>query len=225
MDAGVPIVYVNGQPAKDRSYLTGYQSAPADNKMEAVAAKIIADTGGKGSMAILGGLAGLGEAFDARWTVVAKILKAKAPDLKILDTQYDSFDANKANEVVSASIVGNPDLKDVYTVSGPEGQGAVAAVKAAGKSGRVFIYSFDAVPVLQDAVRDGTVKAMIAQPPGLEGDSAVKMLNKYLDGHKGGGAVAPDTANQNQLIDTMIVTKENIDSPEAQGYLYKDTCK
>jgi ribose transport system substrate-binding protein len=225
MDQGVPVVYVNGQPAKDRSYLTGYQSAPADTKMAEVADKIIADTGGKGKMAVLGGIAGLGQQLDGRWNILTKILKEKAPKLEILDTQYDQFDANKANDVVSATIVGNPDLNVVYTVSGPEGQGAVAAVKAAGKTGRVFVYSFDAVPLLQDALRDGTVKALIAQPPRLEGEEGVKAVIKYLDAHKGGGAVAPDSANQSQLIDTMILTRENMDSPAAAGYLYKDSCK
>ena len=225
MQKGVPVVYVNGQPAKDRSYLIGYNSAPADTKMADVADKIIADTGGKGKMAVLGGIAGLGPQLDARWTILKKILQEKAPKLEILATQYDQFDANKANDVVSATIVGNPDLNVVYTISGPEGQGAVAAVKAAGKSGKILVYSFDAIPFLQDAIRDGTVKALIAQPPRLEGEGAVNALIKYLDAHKGGGAVAPDTANQSQLIDTMIVTKENIDSPAAAGYLYKDTCK
>lgn len=225
MDAGVPVVYVNGQPATDRSYLTGYRSAPADNKMEAVADKIIADTGGKGVMAVTGGLPGLGESFDARWTILKKILTKKAPELKILDTQFDGFDANKTNEIVSATIVANPDLNVVYTVSGPEGEGAVAAVKAAKKTGKIFVYSFDAVPALQDALADGTVKALIAQPPGLQGAEAVKKLVAYLDAHKGGGAVAPDTANQDAQIETMILTKENMGSPEAAGYLYKAKCE
>jgi ribose transport system substrate-binding protein len=225
MDKGIPVVYTNGQPAKDRSYMTGYQSAPADSKMEEVADRIIADTGGKGKMAVLGGIAGLGQQLDGRWNILTKILKQKAPQLEILDTQYDQFDANKANDVVSATIVGNPDLNVVYTVSGPEGQGAVAAVKAAGKSGKIFVYSFDAVPVLQDGVRDGTVKALIAQPPRLEGEDAVKTLIKFLDAHKGAkGPVLPDAANQSQLIDVMILTKENMDSPAAAGYLYKETC-
>jgi len=225
MEKGVPVVYVNGQPAQDRSYLTGYQSAPADSKMGEVADRIIADTGGKGKMAVLGGIAGLGQQLDGRWNILTKILKQKAPQLEILDTQYDQFDANKANDAVSATIVGNPDLNVVYTVSGPEGQGAVAAVKAAGKTGKIFVYSFDAVPVLQDALRDGTVKALIAQPPRLQGEQAVETLIKYLDAHKTKGAIAPDAANQNQLIDVMILTKENMDSAAAAGYLYKDTCK
>lgn len=225
MDAGIPVVYVNGQPAKDRTYLTGYSSAPADNKMEIVAEKIIADTGGKGAMAIMGGLPGLGEAFDSRWTILKKILKEKAPALEVLDTQYDSFDANKTNEMVSATIIANPKLNVVYTVSGPEGEGAVAAIKAAGKAGQVLIYSFDAVPALQDALRAGTVKALIAQPPALQGGDAVKKLVEFLSTNKKGEAIKPDTANQDQRIDTMVVTKENIDSPEAQGYLYKATCE
>jgi ribose transport system substrate-binding protein len=225
MDSGIPVFYFNGQPAKDRSYLVGYQSAPADAKMQEVADKIIADTGGKGKMAVLGGIAGLGQQLDGRWNILTKILKTKAPGLEILDTQYDQFDANKTNDVVSATIVGNPDLNVVYTVSGPEGQGAVAAVKAAAKTGKIFVYSFDAVPVLQDALRDGTVKALIAQPPRLEGEQGVKALIAYLDAHKSGGAIAPDTARQSQLIDTMIITKENMDSPAASGYLYKDSCK
>ena len=225
MDAGIPVVYVNGQPAKDRSYLTGYRSAPANNKMEEVAAKIIADTGGKGVMAITGGLPGLGEGLDSRWNILKKILKDKAPGLEILDTQYDSFDANKTNDVVSATIVANPKLNVVYTVSGPEGEGAVAAVKAAGKSGSILIYSFDAVPALQDALRAGTVKALIAQPPALQGGAAVKKLVEFLDKHKKGEAIQPDASNQDQQIDTMVITKDNIDKPEAQGYLYKATCE
>jgi ribose transport system substrate-binding protein len=226
MDAGVPVVYVNGQPAKDRSYLTGYRSAPADNKMAEVADKILADTGGNGEFVVLGGIAGLPPEFTSRFTVLQKILSEKAKNLKQLDTQYEQFDANKANEIVSALLVSSPKLKVVWATSGPAGQGAAAAIKAAGKSGQVLVYSFDAVPLLQAAVRDGTVKALVAQPPRLQAEQAVATLIKYLDDHKGSkGPVSPDTANQDQQIDTMIITRDNIDSPEAQGYLYKDKCE
>jgi ABC-type sugar transport system substrate-binding protein len=72
---------------------------------------------------------------------------------------------------------------------------------------------------------NGTVKALIAQPPRLQGGQAVETLVKYLDAHKTKGVIAPDSANQSQLIDVMILTKENMDSSAAAGYLYKDTCK
>jgi ABC-type sugar transport system substrate-binding protein len=79
--------------------------------------------------------------------------------------------------------------------------------------------------VLQDALRDGTVRALVAQPPRLEGEAAVKTLIQYLDAHKGAKSpIAPDTAKQSQLIDVMILTKENMNSPAAAGYLYKETC-
>jgi len=227
MAAGKPVVATNALPADKsyRPYLTLYRSAPATEKMEAVADAIIAETAGKGTIAVLGGRAGLGPAFEVRWTPLLDILKKKAPDLAVTDIQRTDFDVNKANEMVSALIVSTPDLKVVYTSSGPEGQGAGAAIAAAGKRGQISVYSFDAVPALQDLLRDGTVKMLIAQPPGLIGEMATKAILAWLDQHPNGGAVQPDTANQDRMIPTMLITKANIDSPEAQGYLYKDTCK
>lgn len=226
MAAGAPVVAANALPVDPnyKPYLTLYRAAPANDKMEAVADSIIADTGGTGTVAVLGGRAGLGEAFEVRWTILLDILKAKAPNLVVTDIQRTDFDANKANEMVSALIVSTPDLKVVYTSSGPEGQGAGAAVKAAGKTGQISVYSFDAIPALQDLLRDGTVKMMIAQPPGLIGEMATKEVIAYLDAHQDKAAIKPDTANQDRTIPTMLITKDNIDSPNAAGYLYKDTC-
>lgn len=227
MSAGVPVVAANGLPADEsyRPYLTLYRSAPANDRMQAVADAIIAETGGKGTMAVLGGRAGLGPNFESRWSILLDILKEKAPDLVVTDIQRTDFDANKSNEMVSALIVSTPDLKVVYTASGPEGQGAGAAVKAAGKSGQVSVYSFDAVPALQDLLRDGTVKMLIAQPPGVIGEMSVKEIIAYLDANKTKGPVAPNTADQDRQIPTMLITKDNIDTPEAAGYLYKDSCE
>ena len=224
MDGGVPIVYVNGQPAIDKDYLTGYRTAPAAESIAEIAAMVAADTGGEGVISILGGRAG-SIPLEGRWKPLVEALKASAPGLEVLEAEYTSFDANKANEIVSAQIVANPNLKAVYTVTGPEGQGAAAAISAAGKSGEILVYSFDAIPLLQDALRDGVVRALIAQPPGVQGEQEVETLIQYLDANKGGGPVTPDTANQDQLIPTMVVTADNIDSPEAHGYLYKETCE
>ena len=142
MDRACRLSTSMASPQKIGATLPAISPRQPTRRWSEVADKIIADTGGKGQMAVLGGIAGLGQQLDGRWNILTKILKEKAPQLEILDTQYDQFDANKANDVVSATIVGNPDLNVVYTVSGPEGQGAVAAVKAAGKTGR-----FSSIPL------------------------------------------------------------------------------
>lgn len=225
MAHGVPVVYVGGLPATDRSYLAGFRSAPADDKMKKVADMIIADTDGTGQMAVLGGIAGLSPVLDARWKVLKRVLAKAAPCLEILPTQYDGFDVNTANALVSALIVANPKLKVVYTVSGPEGEGAVAAIRAAGMSGKIVVYSFDAVPALQQGIRDGTVRALIAQPAALLGEEAVKRVIAYLDMHMRREPVLPDVADQDREFDTVIITKANIDSRSVQGYLYQNQCK
>jgi ribose transport system substrate-binding protein len=225
MAKGVPVVFVGGLPATDRNYLAGFRSAPADDKMGEVADMIIADTGGTGQMAVLGGIAGLSPVLDARWQVLTRVLAKAAPQLEILPTQYDQFDVNKANEIVSSLIVANPGLKAVYTVSGPEGQGAVAAIQAAGLSGKILVYSFDAVPALQQAVREGTVRALIAQPARLLGAEVVKRVIAYLDTHTQRQPVTPDVASQDVQLDTMVITRTNIDSSAAQEYLYRADCK
>jgi hypothetical protein len=59
--------------------------------------------------------------------------------------QYDNFDPVKAQTILASGILAHPDLTLIIASTGPEGQGAAAAVAQAGKKGKIKILAFDAV--------------------------------------------------------------------------------
>jgi len=219
---GVPVVEVNN-PSPATNYYQAVISPVNDPNVTAMAKLIAHGAGGSGSIAVLAIVSGA-PVIEARWQPLVNALKQQEPGLSILPTQYTNADTNKAATIVSALLVAHPDLKAIWTTSGPEGEGAVEAVKAAGKEGKVLVYSFDATPDLVTALQQGTVAALLAQSPYLMGHQAVQNLIAYLK-TRNGSTSAPGTASPQQLvIPTKILTKANLATPAAQQYLYKATC-
>lgn len=219
---GVPVEEVNA-PSAATNYYQAVISPVNDPNVAAMAKLIAQGAGGSGSIAVLAIVSGV-PVIEARWQPMVSELKTLEPGLTVLPTQYDSADTNKAASIVSALLVAHPDLKAIWTTSGPEGEGAVEAVKAAGKEGKVHVYSFDATPDLVTALQAGTVSALLAQSPYLMGQRAVQNLIAYLKTRHGGSA-APGTASPQQVVvPTMILTRANINSAAAQQYEYKATC-
>ena len=68
-------------------------------------------------------------------------------------------------------IVANPDLKAIYAITGPEGEGAAAAVQQAGKAGQIKIYSYGANESEVAGLKKGVFAALCSQP-GLCGGRA-----------------------------------------------------
>ena len=222
MDKGIPVVITNALSESSLDYYMSVTSAPADDNVVEMGQLIVENTGDSGKVLVLGGIPGI-PGLEARWMPARDAVQAENPNIEFLETQYEEFDVNTATQIVSAAIVGNPDLKAVYTTSGPSGEGAVTAVQQAGKSGEILIYSFDATPPIVQGLRDGEVAALLAQPARLMGEQGVQKLIEYLDSHPDGGPVTPADP-VDQPIPTMVLTQDNIDSPEAQGYIYEPTC-
>jgi ABC-type sugar transport system substrate-binding protein len=217
MQGGTPVISVDG-PMTPPTELKQIASATDVSEFADLIASQVGDTG---SFGVLGGQPAIPPA-EARWKPVVAAVAAKNPNIKILPTQYDNFDRNKAAQVTSALIVAHPDLKAVYAIAGPEGEGAAAAVKQAGKQGQIKVYAYDATPGEVEYLKSGDIVALISQPAGNEGSESVKHLLSFLQTHKG-GAIQPESPLE-QDLPLMVLTKDNIDSPEAQPYLYKATC-
>lgn len=217
MQQGLPVVAVNGPITPP----TEYQLVQSDTNVTAFAQLVTKDVGTSGSVAFLGGQPSV-PALQQRWQPVVDELKRVAPGVVSLPTQYDDFDRNKASGIVSSLLVAHPDLKAVYAATGPEGGGAAAAIQQAGKQGQVKLYSYDATPDVVAALKAGTITALLAQSPALQAAGSVQSLVDYLRGGTTGAVKA--SAKAQQLIPTKILTKDNVDSPDAADYLYKPTC-
>ena len=62
--------------------------------------------------------------------------------------------------------------------------GAVEAIAAAGKTGKIIVVGFDAQPEARAAVKKGTMAATVAQFPSRMGATAIEGAAKLLRGEK-----------------------------------------
>lgn len=219
--SNTPVIETNS--TNGTGYYQSVESPEQDPSVKAIARLIAKNTGGTGTVAILAGIAAV-PVINYRWQPLVAELKSVAPKLNVLPVRYDNFDSTTTASTLSSEMAANPDLKAVWVTSGPEGIGAASAVKAAGKAGTVGVYSYDAEPNQVQALRDGTITALLAQSPYKIGETAVTNLIAALN--KRGSSTGPvGTASPASVITpTKILTKANIDAPSSKPYEYSSTC-
>ncbi len=89
-----------------------------------------------------------------------------AAGVEIADSQSAEWEMDLANRVASAMLSEHPDLKALLCSNDSMALGALAAVKAAGREGEVFVVGFDNISAIQEAVRNGEVLATADQHAG-----------------------------------------------------------
>ena len=142
-------------------------------------------------------------------------MKKKYKNIKLLTVQYaEGGDALKAQEIVSAALVANKDLKGVYGTNEGVSIGAGQAFKAAKlKNGAVKLIGFDSGKQQMANIKSGLQTGAITQSPMGIGAKTVEALVNY---------VRNKTVPKN-LIDTgfYYYDKTNINKPEIAGNLYE----
>jgi ribose transport system substrate-binding protein len=81
----------------------------------------------------------------------------------------------------------HPDLDAIFGINDDSALGALAAVEKAGKTGRVKIVGFDAVPEAKEAIKAGKIYADVIQMPKEIGRKTIDAVKTYISG----GNVAP----------------------------------
>jgi ribose transport system substrate-binding protein len=142
-------------------------------------------------------------------------MKKKYKNIKLLTVQYaEGGDALKAQEIVSAALVANKDLKGVYGTNEGVSIGAGQAFKAAKlKKGAVKLIGFDSGKQQMANIKSGLQTGDITKSPICIGAKTVEALVNY---------VRNKTVPKN-LIDTgfYYYDKSNINKPEIAGNLYE----
>lgn len=138
---------------------------------------------------------------------VANVL-ARNPDIKLVSEQSADTDANKARAVSATVLQQHP---DVCAIIGPwDGQdiGTAAAVKEAGKQGKVYVVTSGAgEQTMCDKVKDGTFSAYISYNSALQGRDLNNMI-KYLLQAK----PAVGSAKTNLFNDLVVIDKDHLPS-------------
>jgi ribose transport system substrate-binding protein len=132
----------------------------------------------------------------------------------VSDTQYSHNTAATAAQVVSAALAKDPDLAGVFATNLFTAQGVATGVKQAGAT-NTKVVGFDAGPDQIKQLEAGDVQALVAQKPydiGLQGvQQAIAAL--------GGQAVTASIETE-----SVVVTKDNMNDPEVNKYIYKAAC-
>jgi ribose transport system substrate-binding protein len=87
----------------------------------------------------------------------------KAAGVNIVGVQSGNWEMEKANGVATALLSEHPDLKAILCANDNMALGAVAAIEAAGKTGKVLVAGFDNISAIHPLMAKGEVTATADQ--------------------------------------------------------------
>ncbi|WP_300366586.1 D-ribose ABC transporter substrate-binding protein [Brachyspira sp.] len=100
--------------------------------------------------------------------------------LNIIASQTANFNRAEGLTVMENILQANPNIKGVFAHNDEMALGALEAIQAVGKN--IAIIGFDATDDAVVSVKDGTMKATVAQKPDLMGAIAVETALKIING-------------------------------------------
>jgi ribose transport system substrate-binding protein len=128
--------------------------------------------------------------------------------------QYSKNEPAEAARLIGAALQKDPDLVGVFAANLFSAEGTATGVRQSGKQEQVKIVSFDAGPNQVEALKEGTVQALVAQQPALIGQYGVDAAVTALEG----GQVTPKVQTGFEII-----TQDNVDG-EGAAAIYKSSC-
>jgi ribose transport system substrate-binding protein len=198
--------------ASDCALGVAYTNSKAAGSL--AADKMAALIGGKGKVLVIGHSQTNQTGIDRRDGFVNRI-KAKYKNITLLPVQYsEGGDALKAQEITSAALVANKDLKGIYGTNEGVSIGAGQAFKAAKLTkGKVKLIGFDSGKQQVANIKSGLQSGAITQSPMGIGAKTVEALVNYVR-----SKTVPKP-----LIDTgfYYYDKKNITDPKIAGNLYE----
>jgi ribose transport system substrate-binding protein len=143
---------------------------------------LIAVTGGKARVGILEGIPGH-ETGDSRLKGFHDAIRA-APDVKVVASQTANWERDQGFTVFQNMLQAHPDIDALFACSDMMALGAIEAIAAAGKTGKIKVIGFDALDDARKAIAAGSMVASVAQFPGDMGKIAVEDAARLIRGEK-----------------------------------------
>lgn len=209
-ESGIPVVIIDSALAEEsQAYYQSFLSTENCKAGEAAAALMLGSVAADSKVAVMSYTAGSGSEIG-RVGCFVDYLEAKS-DIEIVGPFYSQSQMATALNQTTDVLAANPDLAGIFGANEPTAVGMGRALVQAGKAGSVTAIGFDGNKDLQDFVKDGTLLATAVQGSFQMGELGVNAIVDIVD-----GKTVP------AFIDTgvVLVTKDNIDEPEAQNVLY-----
>jgi ribose transport system substrate-binding protein len=127
------------------------------------------------------------------------------------------FDHNQASNdaaIMAAFLAAHPNLAGVISTYSPSIEGALPALKSAGKLGKITVVSFDSDPTEVQLLRANEIQGVMTQQIAKMGTEAVANLNAAMNGQ------APPKSVQIPMVE---ITSENVNSAASRALYYPAT--
>jgi inositol transport system substrate-binding protein len=203
--AGKPLVYVNRLPSnlpKSVIYCGSNSIDAGIMNMEELGKAM----GGKGNLVILMGELS-NEAAIGRTDGIKKVVKEKFPDIKIVRQQSGNWKREQGKTIMENWLASGQGIDGVASNNDEMALGALQAIKAAGKLGKIHVGGTDASHDALESMDKGELNDTVFQDPVAQGQEAVNAA--YLLAKKQNN---PKVADGKIWIPYQRVTKENYKS-------------
>lgn len=201
--AGIPVIIVDTRLDSRAAADAGAQVASfigSDNYRggQLIGEHLVKASNGRARVAILEGIPGH-ETGDSRIRGFRDAIKG-SPGITVAASQTANWEREQGFTVVQNVLQAHPDVDTVFACNDMMALGAIEAIGAGGRSGRVRVLGFDAVDDARRALAEGRMEATVAQYPDEMGRLAVETAVKALKGEQ----VPPEV-----VVRIGLVTKEN----------------
>lgn len=207
VDAGIPVVVMDS--ALDSSRPASYVATDNHQGGVLAAREMGRLLGGKGKVAVVGIAAGSGSGLE-RESGFQETIQQEFPGIELLGLQYSDSDRSKALSVAEDFLSRAPDLAGMFGSNESAAVGVFRAVQNRGKKGQVKVVGFDASSDLLEALRDGTIEALIVQNPFRIGHDAVAAAV---------AAIRRQPVEKRVDTGVVVVTRDNLESGEVRKVL------
>jgi ribose transport system substrate-binding protein len=209
-EAKIPVVLIDSLISKaGEKYYQSFLATDNEKAGELCAQKMIEAVGKTGKIAIMSYVAGVGSEIG-RVGGFRKYIEAHSK-LQVVGPFYSQSQMATALNQTTDVLTAHPDLKGIFGANEPTAVGMGRAIVQAGKAGKVVAIGFDGNEDLQKFVRDGTLQSIAVQGSYAMGFKGVDTVLEAIKGKKPAKFVNTGV---------VIVTKGNIETPEAKNVLY-----
>ncbi|OBU86884.1 substrate-binding domain-containing protein [Chromobacterium subtsugae] len=116
--------------------------------------------------------------------------------------QMKDYSAEESYRYVREILAARPKMRGFFIETDQPVEGAMRAIREAGKSGQVLLVSFDAMPEVARLLKSGDLIAVGMQQPYLMGSTAAGALLSSLRGHQPAKEI---------LVPILVATGRNVD--------------
>lgn len=142
-----------------------------------------------------------------------KTLQALRPGVKVEERQARSTAPAEAEETAESVVRSEPHLRVVFTLNIYQTRAAMVAIHRHGKRDKIKLIACDQDLDLIYYLRSGDIDAVLAQDTRRMGQIAMQAIDAM---HKG------KSVELRQVVEPMIVTRENVDTEVVQQALSMD---